>query len=419
MPEPAFQHSLAAAEAALHIFAVRDALHHFEQAARLRTGGGFSPNTDETGRLFLGLGRAHELLARSAEARASYETLLAYATGQPGLASTALSHLATLAAHAYAFNEAAGYLGQAAQLAEQAGDQAALADHEWRLAELAHHQLNFRESLAHGQRALALGRALNDRVFTTNCLNSLGYAYMLLGDLEAGAAAMEEARAGYATLGDRALEVDSLTALAAVAVWRGQPAGGAALAERAYAIAVEIENPWGQIYSSNWLAMARQDQGDLEGALAAAQAGRAVAEASSFMPVAGINLLVLGTVWRARGDVARALALHQAAQAVAEPGAAPAFAELVADELCSDCALLGDWPAAAQYARAAIATRRYDSLPLVIPLRWTETEALLRAGQAELARRDAQRWGELVAGVPRLWQAHERSIAVLKQSGKW
>jgi hypothetical protein len=304
-------------------------------------------------------------------------------------------------------------------LAEQAGDRAALADHEWRLAQLAHHQLSFRESLAHGQRALALARSLGDAVLTTNCLNSLGYAYMLTGDLEAGEAAMEEARAGYAALGDQALVVDSLTALAAVQVWRGQAAAGAALAESAYAMAVAIENPWGQIYSSNWLAMARLDQGDLDGALAAAQTGRTVAEANSFLPVAGINLLVLGAVWRARGDVLRARALHLAAQTVGEPGAATAISELVADELCSDCALLGDWPAAAEHARAAIAARRYDSLPLVIPLRWTATEALLRAGQADLARDDAQRWGTLVARVPRLRQANEKSIEVLKGSGNW
>jgi DNA-binding SARP family transcriptional activator len=416
MPEPAFRHSLAAGEAALRVFAVRDALHHFEQARALREAVEFTPSPDETRRLYLGLGRAHELLAQSPGARAAYESLLAYARagGGPGLAGVALSHLATLAVHDYAFAEAAAYLGDAARLAEQAGDEAGLADREWRLAQLAHHQHNFRESLAHGERALALARSLGDAVFTANCLNSIGYGRMLLGDLDGGAAAMEEARAGYAALGDRALEVDCVTALAAVHVWRGQPAAAAALAERAYAIATEIENPWGRVYSSNWLAMARQDQGDLVGALQAAQTGRVVAEANSFMPVGAINLLILGAVWRARGDLQRARELHLAA---GQPGDAPVNAELVADELCSDYALLGDWPAAAEYARAAIAARRYDSLPLVIPLRWTETEALLRAGQADLARDDAQKWGALVAGVPRLWQAHLRSMDVLRAYG--
>ncbi len=231
---------------------------------------------------------------------------------------------------------------------------------------------------------------------------------MLLGDLEAGAAAME---------GDRALEVDCLTVLAAVAVWRGQAAAGAALAERAYALATEIENPWGQVYSSNWLAMARQDLGDLAGALAAAQTGRAVAEANPFMPVGAINLLVLGALWRASGDAHHARELHLAAHSLTASSDTPGFAEMVADELCSDCALLGDWPAAAEHARAAMAARGYESLPLVIPLRWTETEALVRAGQSDLAREDAQQWGSLVATVPRLWLAHERSLAVLKDEG--
>jgi|SRR5579859_21642 len=111
--------------------------------------------------------------------------------------------------------------------------------------------------------------------------------------------------------------------------------------------------------------------------------------------------------------VLRARELHLSAQTVGAPS------DMVADELCSDCALLGDWPAAAEYARAAIAARRYDSLPLVIPLRWTATEALLRAGQAELARDDAQRWGALVARAPRLRPANERSVEALKASGHW
>ena len=424
LPQPAFSHSVAAAEAALRVFAVRDALHHFEQAEALHTAGGVSASETDLSRLFLGLGRAHELLAQSAGARAAYASLLAHAragssvaSGRAQLAGLALSHLATVAAHDYAFSESAALLQEAGQLAEQSGDKAALADCEWRLAQLAHHQYHLRDSLRHAERALALARTLGDAIFSTNCLNTIGYARMLLGDLDCGAAAMEAARAGYAAQGDRALEVDCLTALAAVQVWRGQAASGAALAEQAYATAKEIENPWGQVYSSNWLAMARQDLGDLDGALAAAQAGRAVAEANSFMPVGAINLLVLGAVWRARGDPTRARELHRAAQAIGQAGQMPGFTEMAAGELCSDCALLGDWPAAAEYAGAALAARGYESLPLVIPLRWTETEALIRADQSALARDDAQKWGALVAGVPRLWQAHQASEDALRAHG--
>lgn len=420
LPQPAFIHSLAAAEAAQRVFAIRDALHHFEQAQALHAAGGLSANDSDLRRLYLGLGRAHELLAQSAGAREAYASLLAYARArsESQLAGVALSHLATVAAHDYAFAESAALLQEAAQLAEQAGDVAALADCEWRLAQLAHHQFRLRDSLAHAERALALAHTLGDAIFSTNCLNTIGYARMLLGDLDGGAAAMEAARAGYAAQGDRALEVDCLTALAAVQVWRGQAAAGAAIAEQAYAAATEIENPWGQVYSSNWLALARQDQDDLDGALAAAQAGRAVAEANSFMPVGAINLLVLGAVWRARGDPRRAHELHLAAQAISQAGDMPGFAEMAAGELCSDCAWLGDWPAAAEHARSALAARQYESLPLLIPLRWTETEALLRAGQADLARADAQRWGALVAGVPRLLRAHQKSLDVLRAHGK-
>jgi hypothetical protein len=127
--------------------------------------------------------------------------------------------------------------------------------------------------------------------------------------------------------------------------------------------------------------------------------------------------LVLGAVWRARGELARAQSLHLAAQAIPQASEMPGYAEMAAGELCSDYALLGDWPAAAEHARAALAARQYESLPLLIPLRWTETEALVRAGQTAAARADAEKWGALVAGVPRLWQAHLKSLDALKAHG--
>jgi tetratricopeptide (TPR) repeat protein len=52
---------------------------------------------------------------------------------------------------------------------------------------------------------------------------------------------------------------------------------------------------------------------------------------------------------------------------------------------------------------------------LVIPPRWLETEALLRGGDAELAREDAYRWGELVGHIPRYRLAHVRSLAMLAE----
>ncbi len=89
---------------------------------------------------------------------------------------------------------------------------------------------------------------------------------------------------------------------------------------------------------------------------------------------------------------------------------------VVQGELCSDQAMLGDWDQAARHARAAAEARRLQCLPLVTPWRWTETEALVRAGDRALAEEDARRWGELVAGVPRLRVPHLRSLAVLARA---
>jgi hypothetical protein len=133
------------------------------------------------------------------------------------------------------------------------------------------------------------------------------------------------------------------------------------------------------------------------------------------MPVAVINLLILGSIQRAHGNLEQARDLHLAAQALSQQEGTPAFGDVVAAELCSDCALLGDWTAATGHARAAVAARAYTALPLVIPLRWIETEALLRAGETRLAQEDARRWGALVANVPRLRLSHLASLVVLAE----
>lgn len=60
-----------------------------------------------------------------------------------------------------------------------------------------------------------------------------------------------------------------------------------------------------------------------------------------------------------------------------------------------------------------MARRDYRALPLFLAPHWPETEALLRAGDIELAREDVRRWGELVGGVPRFRVGYLRSLALL------
>jgi hypothetical protein len=88
---------------------------------------------------------------------------------------------------------------------------------------------------------------------------------------------------------------------------------------------------------------------------------------------------------------------------------------MVSSALCADAVLAGDWDGALAQAHAALAQRTYTALPLVVPYHWSETEALLRgdSADAEHARRDVRRWGELVGNIPRLRLPLLRSLAVI------
>jgi tetratricopeptide (TPR) repeat protein len=93
----------------------------------------------------------------------------------------------------------------------------------------------------------------------------------------------------------------------------------------------------------------------------------------------------------------------------------PGYLEQNAAHLCVDAALAGDWQTAHTYARQALSLREYHALPLLLTLRWPETEALLRGGDIELAGEDVRRWGELVGHIPRYRPLYLRSLALLSQ----
>ncbi len=106
LAEPAFRWSLAAGDEAMRVVAVRDAITFYEQARHLLAERvhGLGMETmlpaPEIEHLYTELGRAYELNAEWAKARAVYTAMLAYARDacQSAMESAAQSHLAVLAA---------------------------------------------------------------------------------------------------------------------------------------------------------------------------------------------------------------------------------------------------------------------------------------------------------------------------------
>ena len=420
LTEPAFRYSLAAGEAAMTLFAVADAIAHYEQARQqLSIPKGHDVNNYQLpiSNLYSGLGRAYELAGDYPQAQTIYQEMLALAqtSDRPDIAYLALNRLGTAATHAYQFETAATWLKQAVAVAQDSGNRAALAETEWSLAQLAYHTFDYPTTVRHSRQALALARELANQALIAGSLNTLAYAEALLGQVGACQSHMEEAKDLYATLGNKALEVDCLTIIALTKIWLGQIEAGIVDARAAYTISREIDNPWGQISSSAVLAFGLMDKGDYEAALSVAQQGRQQAQAHDLVLVSFLNLLILGMVHRALLALAAARSAHLEAAALSERAQSESFAEMSAAQLCADCALAGEWEEATRYAREALSHRKYDVMPLVISQSWPETEALLRAGEVELAHEDARRWGELIGHIPRYRLPHLRSLALLAE----
>jgi len=124
-------------------------------------------------------------------------------------------------------------------------------------------------------------------------------------------------------------------------------------------------------------------------------------------------LAELGNTLRAADNLEAARAAHQEAQAINQKFPSQPFAELVSAELCADLALAGDWDAAGEYARQALAGRGRVKVPFFGLTLWLETEALIRCGQIEAARADVARFGQQFNGSPRFRIPYWRALAAL------
>jgi DNA-binding SARP family transcriptional activator len=419
MHDEAFQFSLSAGEDALQVFATRDAIDHFQRALRLGVDHPemVDPHLEPIGRLYLQLGRAFELVSEWGNALQTYETLLIRAreTGQRPTECAALNRLATLTAQgATDADRATALLYQARAIAESCGDDLGLAETEWNLAQLGVYTLTPTMTFEHGERAIALARALGNQDLIARSTNALAYALRNVGRWEQGAARAKEAADLYAVLGNRALEVDSLALVGNSRVKFGQLWSGIDASRQALAMSNEIENPWGQIASAYLLVPGLLDAGLYAEALEVASRGMTIARAQATRPMLIFSLVELGATKRALGALDEAIEIHLEALALSEdlPGN---FRESSAAGLCADYALAGRWDEAYTAASQALDARNSALLHTGFT-RWAETEALVRAGDFERAERDALHFGEQVSGNRRFRIPFLRALAVLAQA---
>ena len=445
--EAAYGYSVQAGMEAVAIFAVADAIGHYEQARallqehpRLQT---VLP-APEVERLYVHLGQAYTLQQSWEQAQQAYEELVSYARQQllPTLVCMTLNRLAILAVQqSYDRPKVRAFLEEAWRMAETSHDQRALAETEWNLAQIiAIVWYAPTSALAHGEHALELARASHDQELEARSLSSLGVIHVLRGDFEEAMPCLEASLGLYVALGsepvasrelslphfllgapptqsltNRASEALCWAFLAYAQVNSGQVQLSLRSSCRALMLSQEIKNVWAQIYSTFCLTFGLLEAGASEEALVLTQP--AIALARTLPPMLSFQRLLtaLGGTYQALQQWEEAQAPLEEAVAVAEaldirPPRVPALARL-----CMNCAVAGEWQAAYHYAVQAIAVRESVDAALLSFDFYShyETEALLHGGDESQARAEVQRLGERVGPNRRFRLPYLRSRARL------
>jgi predicted ATPase len=366
--EPAFQLSLEAGENAMQVFAVRDAIEYYEQARRLLTERSRQKKALPAlpvmalQQLYTQLGRAYEFTSESEAARNVYSAMLDLSRelGTPTMECAALNRLATLAVHeSFDFDQAHALLQQALQVAESNNDITGMVETEWNLAQLKFYQFDVRSQIAHGERALQLARQLGQPELIARSLNVIALGKKETGSWIEGEACVEEAFTLYRQLGNRAMQADCLCLLASILLNTGRTQEGITAARAAYTMSLEIENAWGQATGSFHLAIGAMEMGAYSEALIYAQQCISVAYTQNILSWQGLGLVLLGTIYRAMLTLDEARAAHLEAFEFYKTANYPPLLQMVAAELCADCAMMGLWEDAHLYALQALVTDEY------------------------------------------------------------
>ena len=451
MAKEAFGHSLTAGDQALALFAPEDAVSHYERAKRLLAGAEgrlapVEPSVAELQRLYINLGRAHEFAGRWDEARAAYDAMRMRGGqfGQPTLELSALNRLAILSAQrSFDTPTAIRLLEEALEVAGASGDLVGVAETEWNLSQMHAHGLEVDAAISHGERALRLARDLGFKELEARTLVTLATAHSFAGRWEECAVNTREGASLYAAMDDRgvdatgalsaqyilagappsatssnrAMRVQCLCLLSGGEVHRGSPEAGVDAGREALEISRKLNNQWTLVHSIADLTQGLLDVGEYEEAL---RNTHERVEIGRKLPIPNLfffMLTALGNAYQALLALEEARAAYEEALAVAEATASPKWKAFVAPHLCANRALANDWEGAHAYAKEAMTAR--EEMPAALIWmdfeRHYETEALLRGGDEELARKDVRHFGERVGENRHYRIPYLRSLAALSR----
>jgi predicted ATPase/DNA-binding SARP family transcriptional activator len=442
--DQAFRYSLEAGDMAAEVFAIRDAIVHYERAWEVLAEGRSSgrsltePSITDLEHLYAQLGRTYELTDEWEKARLAYETMLTFAReadeARPKVAF--LNHLAALIFHHEGdLPRASALLEEARLVAEEADLTEALVETECNLVDVISLQpREFERSKPLAEKALSSARDLERPDLVASAAATLARLEMHTGELEAAAEHAEEgaelsrqladrpaaARTERPSmlvgimglsaswrLGNKALEIQCLTYLALIRIFQGRLQEGVAIARGVWAISGEL--PERMEPMSLWvLGTGLQEVGEYEEALALARRGTELARKVRDTFLLAIHLARLG-------DAHLALLNLEEARGAYEEAVGLGHREAVSSaRLCVLAVLSEDWEDAHAHARSAHEDGTFF-MPLLSVHLHHEVEALVWGGDERLAREETVKLAERTQTDGRNRVAYLHSLAVLSE----
>ncbi|HEY6582527.1 MAG TPA: AAA family ATPase [Rubrobacter sp.] len=444
---PSFAYSVAAGDNAAEVFALRDAVVHYEWARDASGAGGwpsgaFEPSIDNLEYLYIQLGQAYEVADEWEKARASYETVRALGRElrEARLEVVALNHLAILSFNQEAdLPRARALLGEASRAAEEAGLPEALAETECNLSDVMSFwagELELSRLLA--AKTLALTRGLDRPDLVARALETLTRQEMLTGRLEEAAAHAEEGAALSRRLAERpaqrtqlppmlaivrgvtaswkavtkTMEIQCLIYLAYVRVFQGKLQEGIAIGREVLGKSRQLPEQ-AETMGSAALSLGLLASGEYEEVLEITRRGTEMAR-NTLNPLSlWINLDQRGRAYEALLDLEKARRVHEEALEL-RGDVGPHYEAISSSSLCAVAALSENWEEAHAHARRAHEVGTSFHLLLGIYLHH-EVEALLRAGDGRFAREEMRRFSERARTNERDRIAYLRTLAVLSE----
>ncbi|GHO92748.1 transcriptional activator [Reticulibacter mediterranei] len=445
----AYHYSVQAGDEARAVFAVEEAIGHYEQArVLLKTHQSLqselSPSQIEP--LYVCLERAYAFQNAWTSAQQVSEELLAYAQEHKlsALVSMTLNRLAVLAVQQTRDrSEVQALLEQAWQQAQSRHDQRTQAETAWNWAQISGILwANPKQALPHSKQAVALAREIADQELQARSLSLLGVIRLLGGEFEEAIPLLEKAYVLYAALDHEPLAVRKLSlpyfalgppltqpltnrasealccmGLGMARLHTGQMQESMASSCRALALSRESKNPWAQVYSMSRLAYVLLETGEYETVLGLMQHAVALARLLPLTDFFPSFLTALGSVYQSLQQWEEARAALQEAVGTAERGGREPWRVLALSRLCLHYALTGEWETASRHALQAISLRKRANVSLIV---WdfsshAETEALLHTGEERQVREEVQRLGECLGSSQRFRLPYLRSLAALAE----